>query len=292
MQKTALEAFLAEEVKKYKGIYVPLKSGFLRRTLVTRLPVKKLHPNPDDEFCMPQIGPNYGIISQYEAHIRRTQVRGEGHIFEEPLVVERIRPDGYMLLNGHHRWAAARNCHLKRVPVEIVNLTQAMDIKRMLWHSRHDRRAALDLDEVVLCGADEPAEKPLPFPFNRFYRHRLRLGIPALFHFLNVHGYDVWVYSAGYHTPERIKALLRLYHADVTGIVTGNARKRLRDAKVRAQIDSLMAEKYTETLSIDRGTLVRVDRGNRAFEECDIDGAAENWSSAVMERIGQFEKQS
>ena len=27
--------------------------------------------------------------------------------WEEPLIVEKVHPEGYMLLNGHHRWAAA-----------------------------------------------------------------------------------------------------------------------------------------------------------------------------------------
>ena len=31
----------------------------------------KLHPNPNDEFCDPEIGPNYSIISCYEGDYRR-----------------------------------------------------------------------------------------------------------------------------------------------------------------------------------------------------------------------------
>ena len=28
-------------------------------------------------------------------------------LLEDPIVVEKVHPDGYMILNGHHRWAAS-----------------------------------------------------------------------------------------------------------------------------------------------------------------------------------------
>ena len=48
---TAFEEFIAEEIKQYKGVYVPVKAGLLRRALIRWAPCDKLHPNPDDEFC-------------------------------------------------------------------------------------------------------------------------------------------------------------------------------------------------------------------------------------------------
>ena len=59
------QVFLDKEVNKVKGIYYPVKAGFLRRVLIRKALCRKLHPNPDDEFCDPGIGPNYGIISNY-----------------------------------------------------------------------------------------------------------------------------------------------------------------------------------------------------------------------------------
>ncbi|WP_022760235.1 ParB/RepB/Spo0J family partition protein [Butyrivibrio sp. AD3002] len=60
--------------------------------------------------------------------------------FSEPIVVEKVSPDGYLILNGHHRWAAARNAGLQNVPVEIVNLTQEDDIRKMLKNSDRQKR--------------------------------------------------------------------------------------------------------------------------------------------------------
>ena len=68
--KTNFQLFLEEEVGKVKGIYYPVKAGFLKRAFIKKAPCGKLHPNPNDEFCMPEIGPNYEIISRYEKDFR------------------------------------------------------------------------------------------------------------------------------------------------------------------------------------------------------------------------------
>ncbi len=64
-QKPNFKAFLEEEVLKIKGIYHPVKAGFLRCLLIRKLPFRALHPNPYDEFCFPDIGPSDRIISEY-----------------------------------------------------------------------------------------------------------------------------------------------------------------------------------------------------------------------------------
>ena len=128
------QEYLANEVRKVQGIYVPIHAGIIRRLLVRKTSLKRLHPNPDDEFCFPKIGPNYEIVSNYEKEYRRIRKNKNDARFvsptaKEPLTVERIRPDGYMIMNGHHRWAAAYRTGLKQIPVKIVNLTQENDIR-------------------------------------------------------------------------------------------------------------------------------------------------------------------
>ena len=145
---TAFDEFIASEVKKYKGVYVPVKAGILQRALIRWTPCASLHPNPDDEFCSPKVGPNYQIISEY-MYSFRLERQSSKQFIKEPLTVQKIRPDGYMILNGHHRWAAALQLGFRRIPIEIVDLTQEMDIRNILQYSKHDKRVTLDLDEVV-----------------------------------------------------------------------------------------------------------------------------------------------
>ena len=287
---TAFDEFIAEEVKKYKGIYVPVKAGILRRALIRWAPLGKLHPNPDDEFCMPKVGPNYRIISEYMQSFRMAAHTRD--YCEEPLTVEKVRPDGYLILNGHHRWAAALRMGFYRIPIRIVDLTQDTDIKTILKNTKHDKRVALDLDEVVFRKEGEgPLEKPLPFPAGRIYRERLRLGIPALFHYLNIQGYDIWVYSAGYYSADYIRRLFQKHHVHISGAVTGTGRKTADNtAEARKELESLIANTYQHTVHIDNDMLLRISSRTKEVEEHDITGAPEEWSRRVMEIMEKIEK--
>ena len=214
-QVTNFKEFLDEEVNRVLGVYYPVRAGFLRRKFCKKAPCRALHPNPEDEFCFPDIGPNYGIISKYQEQYRRgAQFKNgydEGSILE-PIMVQKLKPDGYMILNGHHRWAAAYLNGLKSIKVEIVDLTQKDMIINALRNSRHDKRVTLDLDEVVFCPEDFPlCEKPLPYLLRKRYKERVRLGIPALFQYLKRQGYDVWVYSARYYSVNYLRQLFFHY---------------------------------------------------------------------------------
>ncbi len=275
--------FLREEIRKYGGVMIPVRAGLLECLLVKKAAVAKLHPNPDDEFSRPEIGPNYSIISEYMARYQRYgSMKRPEELVEEPLMVEKVHPDGYMLLNGHHRWAAYWKLGVRKAPVSIVNLTQKADIEEMRRSSSHDRRATLDLDEVVFCRGDEPAEKPLPGLWGRRYREKLRLGLPALLHFLTKQGYDIWVYSAKYYSMDYIRAYLRHYSVKVDGIVTGTARKTKEKAEDRKQVEQLFRERYAQTLHIDRDAVLRTFAESRAFEEYPVDDGSAGWAQAVM----------
>lgn len=286
---TAFEEFIAEEIKQYKGVYVPVKAGLLRRALIRWAPCDKLHPNPDDEFCSPKVGPNYRIVSEYMDSFRRERLHSKRYC-EEAVTVEKIRPDGYLILNGHHRWAAALRLGFSRIPVQIVDLTSEMDVKAILENTKHDKRVTLDLDEVVFCKSeDAPAEKPLPFPWRTVYKERLRLGVPALFRYLNKKGYDIWVYTAGYYSADYIQRLFKKYHVHVTGAITGTGRKVAGSAEVKKELTAMIAAKYPETVHVDNETVLRIFNRTKAVEEYALGGAGEGWSQRVMDAMETFQ---
>ena len=289
-KNTGFQDYLEGEIKKVKGIYVPVRAGLLRRLLIRRVACKKLHPNPDDEFCSPTIGPNTGIISQYVSDFKRNGTHSFVGYEMEPLIVEKIRPDGYLILNGHHRWAAAILSRQRNLPIKIVDLPMAKDIQKMLQNARNERRVALDLDEVVFCDSAEAAEKPLPFPFSLLYKQRLRLGIPALFRFLNDKGYDIWIYSSNYHSFTHIQRLLWLYHTRVTGIVTGTGKKGHPNNTGQDQLKKRVSDRYTTTIHIDGQGMLRVDRRTGQYDEYTFNDYGTNWSAQIMDLIGALDK--
>ena len=74
-------------------------------------------------------------------------------------------------------------------------------------------RISFDLDEVLFVSPKtHKTEKALPFPFNKIYKERLRLGTPELINELQKLGYEVWVYTSSFRSEKYIKPLFRLYH--------------------------------------------------------------------------------
>ena len=291
--QTKWDTYLEEQIKKYKGICVPLKAGMLERIFVKKLRCTSMHPNPADEFCHADIGPSYRIIGEYEKSIRKNLLHGLDP-FDEPIMVEKMHPDGYLILNGHHRWAAAFRCDIKKVAVKIVNLTQETDIEKVLQNSKHDRRASFDLDEVVFGGSDPKLlEKPLPITKRHFYKERLTLGIPAIFHFLAMHGYDIWLYTSSYYSYDYLQHLFRLYHVHVDGVITGMKRKvedTAENRKAQEHIKQMFKESYKETITIDKYMLLRTISGQDEYEHYEIPEQAEEWSREVINRLEEIEK--
>lgn len=109
-----------EDLALYDGKRELVKAGFFERHFVKSAPPSSLHVNPDDEFCDPNIGPNNEILQKYSSEIRKRQGLHQ-KIFDSPIEVAKMKPEGYMILNGHHRWLAAVKKDLKKVPIEIVN---------------------------------------------------------------------------------------------------------------------------------------------------------------------------
>ncbi len=320
---TRFQNFIAEEIEKYQGNLLPVKASLPERILVRSVSCDRLHPNPYDEFSMSSVGPNYEIISDYVHRIKEAS-RHQDPAWDDPVLVEKMYPKDYMILNGHHRWAACMQLGVPKIKVRVVNLTQETDIRTMISNSQHDRRVTLDLDEVVFCEDNESngnsgdngsagdgksignseeagnagdskdagnAEKALPFPFNRIYKERLRQGIPALFHFLSVNGYDIWVYTRKYYSLEYIRKLFRRYHVHVNGIVTGIARTKDPDPEVRERVVKLFENTYKSTLHIDRETVTLTNASSKEFEQYDIKGDTSAWSREVMNLVSQIKKE-
>lgn len=284
-----IKQYVAEEMEKYDGVSFPIKSSMIRRLWVWAVKCKDLHPNPEDEFCNPDIGPSFRIISEYQHKLKNSAMHPYGAMDEsnEPIIVERMYPEGYMIVNGHHRWAAAMLRQKPYIEVKIVNLTHEADVKKMLSKTKNDKRVALDLDEVVFGKEGEDnLEKKLPFPFDHEYKQRLRSGIPALFNYLNRHDYDVWVYTSNYYSFDYLKQMFKRYHVKVNGVITGNSK---RSAESKNRINKMILEKYKTTVHVDRKAVLKTFSDNDEFIEKEIIPDKQNWSLAVMKLMDEIE---
>jgi hypothetical protein len=283
------DEFLAQEIRSAKGLYFPVKTSILRRLLTRKAYCEDLHPNPEDEFCVPKIGPNYKIISEYQQLYVNAMKRSQNWYEGEPIVVERTHPEGYRIINGHHRWAAALRIGQPTIPVKVVNLTHEEDVKKILENSTHTKRAALDLDEVLFRG-EGLLERALPFPWNRFYPERLRRGVPALFHFLAKNGYDIWLYSSSFYSSDYIQRYFRRYHGKVTGVITAIGKRAKAADDAGKSLESLITDKYRFTVHIDNDTVLQIVKQTKELREFALSGGDAAWSQEVMDAITQIEQ--
>ena len=287
--KSLFDEFLAQEVQDAKGLYFPVKTGILRRLLTREAWCEDLHPNPEDEFCVPKIGPNYKIISEYQQMYVNAMKLSQNYYEGEPIIVERTHPDGYRIINGHHRWAAALRIGQPKIPVKVVNLTHEEDVKKILENSTHTKRAALDLDEV-LFREKGPLERALPFPRNKFYPERLRRGVPALFHSLAKNGYDIWLYSSNYYSSDYIQRYFRKYHVKITGVLTAIGKRANAADDAGKNLEKLITNKYRFTVHIDNDTVLQIVKETKELREFSLSGDEAAWSQEVIDAIAQIEQ--
>ncbi len=279
---TDFDRFIAEEVEKYKGIAFPVKAGIIERLFKKKTNCANLHPNPADEFCMPEIGPSYRIINEYVSKINRVGFDNIAAMDMGSITVEKIYPKGYMILNGHHRWAAYLQLKKNPISIEIVNITHKDDIEKMIKKSVHDKRVTFDLDEVIFRqDSDINIEEGLPLLLQKIYKQKIRKGVPALFQYFISQGYDIWVYSQKLYSMDYVNRLFKAYHVKISGIVTGIKRYSSVNPKIKKEIEAMLANKYQQTIHIDNDMLVIIDNNTKNFDEFML--KPESWSKDVMD---------
>jgi hypothetical protein len=111
---------IKEDLAKMEGKLTPVKVSILTKNFTHYASPHELHVNPDDEFSMPSVGPSESIISNYSSIARTNAARGE-KVYPKPIIVYKLSSDGYMMLNGHHRWAGALIAGVKKVHISIEN---------------------------------------------------------------------------------------------------------------------------------------------------------------------------
>ena len=88
--------------------------------------------------------------------------------------------------------------------------------------SEEKMRVSFDLDEVLFVSPKtHKTEPPLPFPLNRIFIERLRLGTPDVIRTLQQMGYEVWVYTSSFRSE---KYIIRLYRPGQRCIPLRNKR--------------------------------------------------------------------
>ena len=145
-------------------------------------------------------------------------------------------------------------------------------------------KVSFDLDEVLFVNpASHKTEPPLPFPFNRVFTERLRLGTPRLINELQRLGYEVWIYTSSYRSEKYIRHLFRLYGVHLDGIV--NAQRHLRE--VQRDHKTILPQKlpnhYRISLHVDDETVICSLGRQYGFQTYQLDAEDDDWEEKIIE---------
>ncbi len=111
---------IKKDVEAYSVKRQMVRASIIDIMTVRHLSPDQMHANPDDDFVNPNIGPNEEILEKYIEEAKRNLQMGEMS-FDEAIMVSKLEEGEYMIVNGHHRWAAAIKVGLTEVRVVVVN---------------------------------------------------------------------------------------------------------------------------------------------------------------------------
>ena len=117
-QKSMMHAKIQEDLEQMQDKRMPVKAGFIEKSFKRTASPEELHVNPEDEFTHADIGPNDAIMENYSQIARRNQSLGLP-VFEEAIHVNKLKDGGYLILNGHHRWAGAVKARIPKIRIKI-----------------------------------------------------------------------------------------------------------------------------------------------------------------------------
>lgn len=272
-----------DDVKKYNGIRKTVRASLFERCAVKHCDPERLHPNPEDEFSQEDIGPNLEIVGGYVEDIKFPREHSK-EIFEEAIIVQKMEPDGYLLLNGHHRWFAALRMNVKKVHINIVNMVSETDLSRMMSKSDNTKLVSFDFDEVLITAEDDN-QAPLVFGFfSKKYSERLKKGAPEIIKAFQDNGYDVCVYTSGYLSEDDFKDFFSMYDLDVNIVVNGLNEKRKNSHGNSERIKELLRNKYKYIAHVDEKSVIYTDHITKEFEIFELD-AEMPWEKGVVEKL-------
>ena len=152
-------------------------------------------------------------------------------------------------------------------------------------------RVSFDLDEVLFVNpATHKTEKELPFPFDRFYKERLRLGTPELINTLQDMGYEVWVYTSSFRSERYIKTLFRHYGIKFDGIVNGTRHlKEVQQGKSQI-LPQKVPNRYKISLHIDDESVICSYGREYGFDAYQLDAQDDEWKEKIINKAEEVKR--
>ena len=151
-------------------------------------------------------------------------------------------------------------------------------------------RISFDLDEVLFVSPKTHKTEPaLPFPLNRIFRERLRLGAPDLIRSLQASGYQVWIYTSSFRTERYIRWLFRLYGVRLDGIVNGERHLREVQRDRKETLPQKLPNRYRISLHVDDESVFCSWGRQYGYKTYQLDAQDDDWAEKVLRRAEEVQ---
>lgn len=152
-------------------------------------------------------------------------------------------------------------------------------------------RVSFDLDEVLFVSPKTHKTEPeLPFPLNRIYKERLRLGTPQLIKALQDLGFEVWVYTSSFRSERYIRNLFRLYGTHFDGIVNGTRHLKEVQRNNKTILPQKLPNHYRISLHVDDETVICTLGPQYGFRTYQLEAQDDDWKEKIIARAKEVRK--
>ena len=152
-------------------------------------------------------------------------------------------------------------------------------------------RVSFDLDEVLFVSPKtHKTEPPLPFPLNRIFPERLRLGTPEVIRRLQEMGYEVWVYTSSFRSEQYIRRLFHCYHVHFDGIVNGHRHLKEVQRDNKTTLPQKLPNRYRISLHIDDEAVICSSAGQYGFRAYQLNAQDDDWGRKIIEQAEHIRK--
>ena len=152
-------------------------------------------------------------------------------------------------------------------------------------------RVSFDLDEVLFVSPQTHKTEPaLPFPLNRIYKERLRLGTPELIRELQRLGYEVWIYTSSFRTEKYIRRLFRCYGVRLDGIVNGERHQREVQRNNKTPLPQKLPNRYRISLHVDDETVVCSWGREYGYEAYQLNAQDDDWKDKIIQKAEEVKR--
>lgn len=152
-------------------------------------------------------------------------------------------------------------------------------------------RISFDLDEVLFVSPmTHKVEPPLPFPFCRIYRERLRLGTGPLINELQSRGFEVWVYTSSFRSRRYIDNLFRHYGIKFDDVINGERHVKEVQRDKSQLLPQKLPNHYGISLHIDDEPVIAAYGKQFGFEVFQMEEQDDEWAEKILDRCEQIRR--